>query len=178
MRLLKRCDTGELKLSGPFPPDSTPPYAILSHTWDIEEVTFENLRDGTGVDKRGWLKIEFCAEQAQRDGLDYIWVDTCCIDKTNSTELQGAINSMFRWYRNAERCYVYLYVPLASENLGPCLVLTRRLAPTSQHLRVAGKRLFEKVDGSLEVGRCKSCSLRNLSSSSPASVGGLVAGGI
>jgi hypothetical protein len=35
-------------------------------------------------------------------------VDTCCIDKSNNTELSEAINSMFRWYRNAAKCYVYL----------------------------------------------------------------------
>jgi hypothetical protein len=108
MRLLRCDDNAGLKLVGPFAPDSIPPYAILSHTWGFEEVTFEDLRDGTGVDKRGWLKLEFCADQARRDGFDYVWVDTCCIDKTNSTELQGAINSMFRWYQNAGRCYVYL----------------------------------------------------------------------
>ncbi|KAK4446998.1 heterokaryon incompatibility protein-domain-containing protein [Podospora aff. communis PSN243] len=108
MRLLRYDDNGALKLSGPFAPDSVSPYAILSHTWGFEEVTFEDLRDGMGVDKRGWLKLEFCADQARRDGFDYVWVDTCCIDKTNSTELQSAINSMFRWYQNAGRCYVYL----------------------------------------------------------------------
>ncbi len=56
----------------------------------------------------GYLKIRFCADQAWRDGLQFCWVDTCCIDKSSSAELQEAINSMFHWYRNAERCYVYL----------------------------------------------------------------------
>ncbi|KAK0620827.1 heterokaryon incompatibility [Immersiella caudata] len=108
MRLLKCGGNGELKLAGPFPPDSIPPYAILSHTWGSEEITFEDLRDGTGVDKRGWLKLEFCTDQARRDGFKHVWVDTCCIDKANSIELQAAINSMFKWYQNAGRCYVYL----------------------------------------------------------------------
>jgi hypothetical protein len=40
--------------------------------------------------------------------LQYFWVDTCCINKSNNTELSEAINSMFRWYRNADKCYVYL----------------------------------------------------------------------
>jgi hypothetical protein len=47
-------------------------------------------------------------EQAKLDGLDYVWVDTCCIDKANNTELTKAINSMFRWYKDAKRCYVFL----------------------------------------------------------------------
>lgn len=63
---------------------------------------------GAGKDKPGYKKIYFCEEQARRDGLLYFWVDTCCIDKRNSTELAEAINSMFRWYRNAVKCYVYL----------------------------------------------------------------------
>jgi len=71
-------------------------------------VTFRNLVDGTGEDKTGYEKIRFCADQARRDGLGYFWVDTCCIDKSNNTELSRAINSMFRWYQNAARCYVYL----------------------------------------------------------------------
>jgi hypothetical protein len=64
--------------------------------------------DGTGQGKAGYRKVKFCGERARRDGLQYFWVDTCCIDKSNSTELAKAINSMFRWYRNAAKCYVYL----------------------------------------------------------------------
>jgi hypothetical protein len=47
-------------------------------------------------------------QQAARDGLHYSWVDTCCIKKTDTTELQHAINSMFRWYKEATVCYVFL----------------------------------------------------------------------
>jgi hypothetical protein len=64
--------------------------------------------DDTGKDKVGYIKLRFCGEQAKRDGLQYFWVDTCCIDKSNSTELAEAINSMFSWYRDATKCYVYL----------------------------------------------------------------------
>jgi len=54
------------------------------------------------------VKIQFCGEQAKRDGLQYFWVDTYCIDKSNSMEPAEAINSMFRWYRDLTKCYVYL----------------------------------------------------------------------
>ncbi|KAN0067836.1 hypothetical protein V8E54_014083 [Elaphomyces granulatus] len=64
--------------------------------------------DGTGKRKTGYDKIRFCGEQAGRDGLEYFWIDTCCIDKSSSAELHEAINSMFRWYRDAAKCYVYL----------------------------------------------------------------------
>ena len=87
-----------------------PPYAILSHTWgaDTEEVTFKDLMEGSGKNKAGYEKIRFCRKQAAKDGLRHFWVDTCCIDKSSSTELFEAINSMFRWYKEAAKCYVYL----------------------------------------------------------------------
>jgi hypothetical protein len=109
MRLLK-LDDGRFSLKW-FPKDKIPPYAILSHTWgrgENDEVTFKDLIDGTADNKRGFQKLQFCGNQAKADGLHYFWVDTCCIDKSNSTELQTAINSMFHWYQNAARCYVYL----------------------------------------------------------------------
>jgi hypothetical protein len=89
-----------------------PAYAILSHTWEKEEVTFQDMEISADkcntVGKAGWRKIQFCAKQAAADGLQYFWIDTCCIDKKNAVELSAAINSMFRWYHNAARCYVYL----------------------------------------------------------------------
>jgi hypothetical protein len=110
MRLLECNSAGELSLTKDFVGDNVPRYAILSHTWgaDTEEVTFKDLMDGTGEGKPGYEKIRFCGEQAKRDGLQYVWVDTCCIDKSNNNELSEAINSMFRWYRDATKCYVYL----------------------------------------------------------------------
>ncbi|KAK4170971.1 hypothetical protein QBC36DRAFT_250422 [Triangularia setosa] len=110
MRLLERNDAGGIRLTKDLPSDKIPPYAILSHTWgsDEEEVSYKDLEDDRAVSKLGYNKILFCADQAGRDGLKFFWVDTCCIDKSNSTELQEAINSMFRWYRDAAKCYVYL----------------------------------------------------------------------
>jgi hypothetical protein len=109
MRLLKNNKDGEFTIAR-FDDIAIPPYAILSHTWgaDTEEVTFADLVKGGGQAKRGYQKIRFCGEQASRDGLEYFWIDTCCINKENHAELSLAINSMFRWYRNSARCYVYL----------------------------------------------------------------------
>ena len=108
MRLLKYVD-GKISLTKDLN-HNIPPYAILSHTWgpDEKEVTYRDLIAGAGEDKAGYEKIRFCAKQAARDNLQHFWIDACCIDKANNTELHEAINSMFRWYHNAARCYVYL----------------------------------------------------------------------
>jgi hypothetical protein len=109
MRLLQVDENGEFSLTDDLI-GNIPPYAILSHTWgeDPEEVNFKDLTIGPRKTKAGYKKLRFCAQQAADDGLQYFWVDTCCIDKSNNTELSEAINSMFRWYRNAAKCYVYL----------------------------------------------------------------------
>lgn len=84
-----------------------PKYAILSHTWGKDEITFKDLDAELGL-KRPSIKIEGCCTQASTDGLDYVWIDTICIDKSSSAELSEAINSMFAWYEKAEVCYIYL----------------------------------------------------------------------
>ncbi|KAJ4376214.1 hypothetical protein N0V83_001496 [Neocucurbitaria cava] len=144
-----------------FNDNDVPKYAILSHTWGSDEITYQELvwinrakalsdssmsqvsssttsfgsqdehatfmlaamemmiRGNSGttmggiteedlMSRKGYSKIIRAAEQARGLGCDYIWVDTCCIDKSSSAELQEAINSMFRWYRDAEICIVYL----------------------------------------------------------------------
>ena len=109
MRLLQDDGNGNLSLVE-YHDGKIPPYAILSHTWgpDGQEVTFKDLMEGTGRDKSGFEKIKFCRERAASDGIQHFWVDTCCIDKSSSAELSKAINSMFRWYQNAAKCYVFL----------------------------------------------------------------------
>jgi heterokaryon incompatibility protein (HET) len=89
--------------------DSPPPYAILSHAWGKEEVTFADFNEQAKREgMRGFQKIQFTCRQAKVDGIAYAWVDTCCIDKTSSAELSEAINSMFVWYQRSQICYVYL----------------------------------------------------------------------
>ena len=94
MRLLKLEENSEISLTKDITYPTTP-YAILSHTWgeDDEEVTFEDLNNGSGKMKNGYQKLKFCGQQAARDGLQYFWVDTCCINKSRDSELSEAINS-------------------------------------------------------------------------------------
>ena len=109
MRLLQYTSAGELKLVQHLD-NAIPAYAILSHTWGPgdDEVTYNDLLIGAGRNKPGFEKIKFSVMQARKDGLEHSWVDTCCINTENKAELSHAIQSMFRWYQNAVRCYVYL----------------------------------------------------------------------
>jgi hypothetical protein len=85
-----------------------PPYAIFSHTWGDKEVTMEDMLQERARSKKGFKNIDYCATQALKNGYDFIWVHTCCILKTSSSELSEAINSMFQWYGNSKVCYAYL----------------------------------------------------------------------
>src|SRR4051794_32508254 len=99
MRLI---NTSTLKLEVFFD-SGTPEYVILSHTWGDSEISLQDFQNGATNDK-----IQNCCKQAQKDGFQYVWIDTCCIDKTSSAELSEAINSMYRWYQGSSTCYAFL----------------------------------------------------------------------
>ncbi|KAI7159665.1 hypothetical protein KC343_g7531 [Hortaea werneckii] len=88
-------------------------YAILSHRWypegDILYADLANQHQPEVRNKQGWRKLRYAVDQAEQDGHRYVWIDTCCIDKTSSAELSEAINSMFFWYQQAQVCYAYLW---------------------------------------------------------------------
>jgi len=101
-----------------FSDDEATKYAILSHRWIAQEVDYAEIVElaKMAVEERdeirqrdGYQKILQSCEQAQKDGYEWLWVDTCCIDKRSSAELSEAINSMYRWYENAKVCYAYLH---------------------------------------------------------------------
>jgi hypothetical protein len=100
-----------------FASDLIPSYAALSHTWGSEEITFQDLQEPTHTRKLGYAKIDGCCRRALAEGLEYVWVDTCCIDKSSSAELSEAINSMFQWYEHADVCYAYLADVLSDEHI-------------------------------------------------------------
>ena len=92
-------------------------YAILSHTWSHNaEQSFQDVRKiiarckvaGENPREHVLDKIKRCCEITERDGYAWVWIDSCCIDKTSSSELSEAINSMFTWYALSEVCYAYL----------------------------------------------------------------------
>ncbi|KAG2140751.1 hypothetical protein BD769DRAFT_1428313 [Suillus cothurnatus] len=101
-------------------------YAILSHRWLAEgEVTYQDMMGSTQPHGPGFAKLEsFCAT-ASRYGMSFAWSDTCCIDKTSSSELDESLRSMFKWYRNSSICIAYLAQTVRVSDLEKDLWFTR-----------------------------------------------------
>src|ERR1700753_940492 len=85
-----------------------PPYAILSHRWTTEEVTYKEYIQQKDLSQKRYEKILRCRDLAKSEGFQYFWIDTCCIDQSSSADLSEAINSMFQYYCHAGICYAYL----------------------------------------------------------------------
>jgi hypothetical protein len=126
-------DTSTFTLTRFSSSSKCPPYAILSHTWGLEadEVSFQemilNVLSPSTAEKSGYKKIvETCKLSRTLYSLKYVWVDTCCIDKTSSAELSEAINSMFTWYEQSRVCFAFLSDLLPdSQSLENCVWFTR-----------------------------------------------------
>ncbi|KAN0099864.1 HET domain containing protein [Hyaloscypha variabilis] len=115
--------------------DDIPQYAILSHTWETDEISFQEFQRLTDPDlaydpktiagkaKAGYVKIQGCVNLASSREIPYVWVDTCCIDKTSSADLTESINSMYRWYANSEVCFAYLLDAKTYEGMDGCHTL-------------------------------------------------------
>ena len=121
-----------------------PKYAILSHTWEEEEVSFKDMSDHSYRSKKGHQKIAMTCQLARQARIEYAWVDTCCIDKSSSAELSEAINSMYRWYQRAKSATPIFQI----------YQLPRTWIPR-----------YQSVDGSREDGHCRSSLLRKAFSS-------------
>ncbi|KAI1277365.1 heterokaryon incompatibility protein-domain-containing protein [Xylaria sp. FL0933] len=119
-----------------FSPDCVPKYAILSHCWKHGEngpieILYEDVESSRPTNWRSEKKeaaqkvLKACAE-ADRLGYEWIWIDTCCIDKRSSAELSEAINSMFSWYRNSGKCIAFLDDIMGYDDLGLDELITSR----------------------------------------------------
>ncbi|TPX09693.1 uncharacterized protein E0L32_009032 [Thyridium curvatum] len=151
MRLL---NTSTLKLQD-FPGE-VPAYAILSHTWNGDEVTFEDLRAcgkaGAAVwlssqpldVRQRWKKVVCSSRVARNEGFEWIWVDSVCIDKSSSAELSEAINSMFTWYEHSKVCFAFLADVMDAEELEKSAWFTRGF--TLQELLAPREMVFYAMD--------------------------------
>ncbi|KAI8633525.1 heterokaryon incompatibility protein-domain-containing protein [Xylariaceae sp. FL1651] len=131
-----------------------PPYAILSHVWQTDEVLFEDVYNSsprTWEKKGGYRKVKNSCERARFYGYGYIWIDTCCIDKSSSAELSEAINSMFLWYQKAAVCFAFLYDVTSADDIQSSRWFTRGW--TLQELVAPRNVLFFNKDWSFLNGR-------------------------
>lgn len=87
-------------------------YSILSHrwTWGDDEIAYVDVlsMDSEVKAKGGYAKFTGACALAKKLGYDFLWIDTCCINKTDSVEMGEAINSMYRWYAMSKVCIAYL----------------------------------------------------------------------
>ncbi|KAI6808682.1 hypothetical protein KC332_g12995 [Hortaea werneckii] len=108
--------------------EDIPPFAVLSHTWSRnpdDEVLFADIKNGTAATKPAFGKVQDAIKAAMLDGYGYLWIDTCCIDKTSSVELSEAINSMYSYYATAQKCYAFLADVGSSETDQDCFSQAR-----------------------------------------------------
>ncbi|KAK1519196.1 hypothetical protein CPAR01_15634 [Colletotrichum paranaense] len=89
--------------------ENAPPYAVLSHLWEHDEVLFQDMGDLSRAARRGgFLKIQLACAAAERQGLGHIWIDTCCVDKDSEAERNEAVEFSFRIFKSAAVCIAYL----------------------------------------------------------------------
>ena len=143
MRLL---NTETVKLHdffGRAPPD----YAILSHRWGEDEVSYKDVMKGRNLEAAGWTKVRQCCSFVRGLGFEWAWIDTCCIDKRSSSELAESINSMYNWYRDARMCFVYLAdVQCRPENIHSYKILGPRLFG-KREMETSHEQLPEPIEG-------------------------------
>ncbi|KAI1050328.1 hypothetical protein LB506_002020 [Fusarium annulatum] len=124
------------------------PYSILSHTWEGDEVLFQDMESLRHARRKaGWKKIQMTCDASRQANISHAWVDTCCIDKRSSAELSEAINSMFAWYQQSSICYVYL-----SDLVFPCTPVDSVMPDTDEGQQLADAA-FSKLEN--EMGTCR-----------------------
>lgn len=94
------------------------PYVIISHVWRKKEVIYEDMVQFNKLEaSKSREKPESAAKivgacktvlRYYNKKVEHLWLDTVCIDKKDPTELSMSINSMYRWYKEAEVCFAYL----------------------------------------------------------------------
>ncbi|KAI0157322.1 HET-domain-containing protein [Xylariaceae sp. FL1272] len=105
-------DTTTLEFREIFDLNGSNKYAILSHRWTYgsDEISYADVlsMDSKVKAKPSYAKLTGACPLARELGYELLWIDTCCINRTDSVELGEAINSMYRWYSKSSVCIVYL----------------------------------------------------------------------
>jgi hypothetical protein len=163
-----------------FEGDSLPPYKITSHRWTSDEVILKDVTKKRNVESKGYRKIEgfcqFIREDNNRlrkhvtndlSACEWVWIDTACIDKKSSAELQESINSMFRWYSRALECIAYI-ADVPSLSAGSDVVMSEFRQSewftrgwTLQELLVPGFVVFLNREWEAIGHKCAYCGYKN-----------------
>ena len=88
-----------------------PKYVVASHRWIVgSEARLQDVQNRCNTNRSGYQKVEGFARYVREHfgHVEWLWIDTCCINQNISQEVTMAVNSMFRWYSNAEVCLAYL----------------------------------------------------------------------
>lgn len=139
-----------------------PPYMILSHRWRAEEILFAEITNpDPSVCRRklGWAKLESSCRIALEMGLEYVWIDTCCIDKSSSAELSDTINLMYHYYARSSVCVAYLDDAKDTDAISASIWFTRAwtlqelIAPKNLHVYSRG---WQKLGTKASLSKCLS----------------------
>jgi hypothetical protein len=156
--------------------------SISSHTWlrgAPGEVTYDRwLKCDFDTEQPGYQKlVNFCKAAAEH-GYTFGWLDTVCINKASSAELDESIRSMYKWYGNAHICITYLAATMNASAMGADPWFTRGW--TLQEL-VAPKYIkfydmrWNKLVADWSNDRTNPVILRNIESATMISPGALAA---
>lgn len=156
--------------------DDVPKYAIASHRWYAgSEATLKDVRRKRNTETTGFLKVLAFTRYVREhiSGIDWIWIDTCCIDQKSSQEVSEAINSMFKWYSNAEVCLAYLADVERIEDVAHSdwwsrgwtlqeLLAPRTVVFLTRDWQVAGSKGGDRCNAALKCGNSVEASIASL----------------
>ncbi|KAG2141379.1 uncharacterized protein EDB93DRAFT_630557 [Suillus bovinus] len=130
---------------------------LLSHRWEETEVLLHDIQDKAVHELNGLggiAKLQSFCKIVRDAGYHWAWMDTCCIDKkSNITELQESVNSMFVWYRHSALTIVYLCDVLPSSQPGALASsVWNQRGWTFQELVASKVVIFYQKDWSLYLG--------------------------
>ncbi|KEF51132.1 uncharacterized protein A1O9_12746 [Exophiala aquamarina CBS 119918] len=84
-------------------------FHIISYTWGGETQPYNCGIEGVSWDvKTPWERIKDIQRLMIAGGVQYIWVDSLCINQADENERSAEISKMYEYYSNADTCHILL----------------------------------------------------------------------
>ncbi|KAF8445020.1 hypothetical protein L210DRAFT_3394323, partial [Boletus edulis BED1] len=86
-------------------------YVMLSHRWEHGEPLFQTVGHISVYDLEkspANIKLQTFCSLFGSLGFQWVWSDTCCINKKDNVVLQESLVAMFTWYHGSSLTIVYL----------------------------------------------------------------------